>query len=362
MPALPGPRGDVMKVTLERIISPSRSVRTERPVNYDPADERWFPQWGDYATNDLEIFRFSGVNITDRGVLFRGLQTFPKAFVHADMLRQFNALYLLKVLIRYRKLPTDDGKVYVLAFDPWAARNYYHWVVDTLPRLYAVREMLREAVVLVPRNARRYQHDSVRLFQPKEILELPKHTYIRPANLVLPRPVADAGKHDGPLLRRMSNFIGSCVDAVTPPSTGGERIYVSRSRQKVRRIANEPEVLGLLRQFGFSVVFFEDMSFSEEVAVMRRARFVVSNHGANLTNTLFMREGGSLLELNSDVDPNFSYWSLATNLSLSYYYQLCPKTVAGPDPDNDADIVVDLVKLRANLEAMLVPGQASGAS
>jgi len=342
-----------MKVTLEKIISPSRMVRTRRPDNFDPADERWFTTWGDYATNDLEIFRFNRVNVTDKGVLFSGLNTFPKAFVHADMLRQFNCLYLLKVYLRYRIMPTENGRMYLLAFDPWAARNYYHWVVDTLPRLFAVRELLPEAVVLLPRNARRYQYESIGFFRPKELLALPRHSYIRPANLVLPRPVADSGKHDGPLLRRMSEFIGTSVDAVAPPVTSGERVYVSRSRQKVRRISNEPEVLGLLQQHGFSVVFFEEMSFSEQVAVMRRARVVVSNHGANLTNILFMPEGAKLMELNVADDPNLCYWSLATNLNLSYYYQLCSKVVAGPDPDNSADIVVDLAKLRTNLAAML---------
>ena len=351
-----------MKVALEKIIRPSQLVRTRRPVNYNPADERWFPTWGDYATNDLEVFRFNRVNVTDKGVLFSGLHTFPKAFVHADMLRQFNMFYLLKVYLRYRKVPTDDGKMYVLAYDPWAARNYYHWVVDTLPRLFAVRDLLPEAVVLLPRNARRYQYESVGLFKPKEVLELAKHSYIRPGNLVLPRPAADSGKHDGPLLRGMSDFIGSCVDAAAPAITSGERVYVSRSRQKVRRISNEQEVVALLQQHGFSVVFFEDMTFPEEVAVMRRARVVVSNHGANLTNTIFMPQGARLLELNGADDPNFSYWSLATNLNLSYYYQLCPKAVAGPDPDNSADIVVDLPKLRANIEAMLVPGQVPGAA
>ena len=342
-----------MNVTLEKTISNSRLVRTKRPVNFDPVDEQWFPRWGDYATNDLEIFRFTRVNVTDRGVPFSGLRTFPKAFVHSDMLRQFNKLYLLKVYLWYRKVKTDDGKGYVLAFDPWAARNYYHWVVDTLPRLFAVRELLPEAVVLLPRNARSYQHESVGFFRPKEVLELEKHSFIRPTNLVLPRPVADSGKHDGPLLRGMSDFIGSSVDAAAPAITTGERVYVSRSRQKVRRIINEQEVMALLLQTGFSVVFFEEMSFAEQVAVMRRARIVVSNHGANLANTLFMAEGTKLLELNCEVDPNFCYWSLATNLNLAYYYQLCPKASAAPDPDNSADIVVDLAQLRANLAALL---------
>ena len=90
-------------------------------------------------------------------------------------------------------------------------------------------------------------------------------------------------------------------------------------------------------------------------------RVLVSNHGAGLSNMLFMAPGGSVLELRKRGDAhNNCYFALASALNLKYYYQLC-------DPENpnqdafSADLIVDATMLRQNLDLMLdgrTPGTA----
>ena len=54
------------------------------------------------------------------------------------------------------------------------------------------------------------------------------------------------------------------------------------------------------------------------------AKYLISNHGAGLTNMLFMKAGGNVLELRHRGDKhNNCYFSLASTLRLNYYYQLC---------------------------------------
>ncbi len=342
-----------MKVELVKKLAEARSVDVRRPVNFDPLDEKWFLPWEDYPTNDQEIFMFRDVNVTDKGVAFNLLKKFQKAFVAPQLVKKFNKLYLLKVNLFYKKVFTDADQVCVLAFDPWSARNYYHWIIDALPRLFIIREKLRDSVVLLPRNARRYMHESVRLFNPKGMLELKKHTYARVKHLCLPRPVADSGRHDGTVLNGLKKFILSALDGQDRPRTVGERIYISRANQHSRKVHNETEVRELLKKYGFTVVFFENMSFTDQVSLMRNAKHVVSSHGANLTNILFMPENGKVLEINKNVSPNLCYYSLASSIDLYYFYQFCPIACDGPDSDNNADLMVDVVKLRENVEAML---------
>ncbi len=325
----------------------------KRPVNFDPEDERWFIPWEDYPTNDQEIFRFRDVNVTDKGVVFNLLRKFHKTFVASQLVKKFDRLYLLKVNLFYKKIPAGTDQVCVLAFDPWSARNYYHWVIDALPRLFIVRETLGDSIVLLPRNARRYMHESVRLFNPKGTLELKKHTYARVKQLCLPRPVADSGRHDGTVLKELKKFILSALDEQGNVRKDGERIYISRANQHSRKISNESEVRELLKEYGFTVVFFENMTFADQVSVIRNATHVVSSHGANLTNILFMPVNGKVLEINKNVSPNLCYYSLASSIDLDYYYQFCPIDGDGPDKDNNADLKVDVVKLRENVEAML---------
>ena len=62
---------------------------------------------------------------------------------------------------------------------------------------------------------------------------------------------------------------------------------------------------------------------------MSRARYVVSNHGAGLTNMLFMKDGARVLELRHVSDyVNNCYFILASALQFDYLYQLCE-----PKPD-----------------------------
>jgi hypothetical protein len=343
-----------MKIEQIKTLVESKPVFVKRPLNYNSYDERWFLPWENYFTNDQEIYMLNDAKVTDKGVVFGLLRKFDKGLVSPKLIKQFNSFYILKVNLAYKKIRTDDEKVYIIAFDPWSARNYYHWVIDTLPRLHIVRDKLPHSVLLLPRNARRYMYESAQLFNPKEILELKKHSFACVKNLCLPRPVADSGRHDGMALLGVKNFILSRLGEPNDTASSGEKVYVSRASQSARKIHNEHEVLDLLRNYGFSIVHFENMPFSEQVTVMRKAKYVVSSHGANLTNMLFMPERGKVLEINKEDSPNLCYYSLASSINLDYFYQLCPTACDGPDIDNNADLMVNIGKLRENVEMMLL--------
>src|ERR1035437_4173888 len=59
--------------------------------------------------------------------------------------------------------------------------------------------------------------------------------------------------------------------------------------------------------------------FEDQVAILSKARYVASNHGAGLTNMLFMRPGGRVLELRREGDAhNNCFFTLASALKLDY--------------------------------------------
>src|SRR5688500_19312228 len=76
------------------------------------------------------------------------------------------------------------------------------------------------------------------------------------------------------------------------------------------------------------------LSFEEQVKLLSRARYVVSNHGAGLTNMLFMRDDTKVLELRHRSDYiNNCYFILdrkSTRLNSSHlvisYAVFCLKT------------------------------------
>lgn len=73
------------------------------------------------------------------------------------------------------------------------------------------------------------------------------------------------------------------------------RIFVSR--RKTRRLRNEEEVEGVLREFGFIKTYFEDIPISEQWSLSRNASAMVFIHGAALSSVLFNQKGVRLVEL-----------------------------------------------------------------
>ena len=141
-----------------------------------------------------------------------------------------------------------------------------------------------------------------------------------------------------------------------------DKVYISRGKARCRKIINEEEVVPLLQELGFQALFFEDYAFEEQVKIMLNARYLVSNHGAGLTNMLFLRPGSSVLELRKCGDnDNNCYFGLASALDLKYYYQLCKAENSDEDAFS-ADVFVDLKQLRKNVNAMLAAEDSDGAA
>jgi len=83
------------------------------------------------------------------------------------------------------------------------------------------------------------------------------------------------------------------------------RIYLSRRGS--RFVVNEDEVVRVLQSRGFTRVFLEDVSFAQQLSIMRNAREIVAVHGAGIAWLVFKngipqaggepRPGFSLVEL-----------------------------------------------------------------
>jgi capsular polysaccharide biosynthesis protein len=74
-------------------------------------------------------------------------------------------------------------------------------------------------------------------------------------------------------------------------------VYVSRIKARGRFVKNEPELVSTLERLGAKIVCFEDLTFLQQVALMRETKLLISIHGAALTNMMFMPNGGRVIEL-----------------------------------------------------------------
>ena len=138
----------------------------------------------------------------------------------------------------------------------------------------------------------------------------------------------------------------------------GKKIYISREKQVLRFVENEKEVVALLEKYGFKKIITETLSYEEQISICSNAEYLVSPHGAGLTNLLFMPKNSSVLELTVDLTrfrPFLTeYHRLSSMLDIRYFNQACEM---GPNStlkdSHQASLVVDLTKLEKNLQLML---------
>lgn len=161
-------------------------------------------------------------------------------------------------------------------------------MIDTIPRLFVIKQELEKYKLLVPKSKSDFIKESISIFKHNGIIEIDCRERIRLKNVIIPGHVADQGRHNASILLEMRDYYIKSLPFSQSNTEKTEKIYASRSKQKYRKIENEHEVTQLLCNMGFTIVYFEEMSFWEQVSLMSKCKYFVSSHGANLTNILFM--------------------------------------------------------------------------
>ena len=338
------------------VLRPRRTARRRLPANFRPGDLPLFGHELEREIPQAELLELRGVRVSPDGLLFRGLKILPESFAFPanfgrwkarSVVKFFAANYLLRRARRVR------GRAAWIT-DDWGG-GYFHWLADSLTRLYALGDEARSLTLLLPHAhaSLGFVLPSLAPFRPGGVSFVGPDETLLCERLVVPMHTAPSGHYDEEVLAGVRGLLLGAYGARGGEGGEGERLYISRGRAAKRRIANEAEVLEVVRRFGFRVVYAEEHTFEEQVEMASRARFLVSNHGAGLTNMLFLRGGGRVLELRHQTDAvNNCYFTMASALGLEYFYQTCPSDDPAEDP-HTADLRVDADALADNLRLML---------
>lgn len=323
------------------------------PQNFDEAHLNLFQHEFERPIPESRLLRFENVSVSSEGLLFKGAKMLPESFAYAFEFDEWKRRSVLKFLVTnhfFRKRRRIESDVLWIT-DYWS-KGYFHWLTDALTRLYVVHDRLDQLTLLLPWEfeKRDFVQTSLRVFGVKNVDFIRRDEVVECRSLLMPTHTAPSGHFRDEVLQGVRTALLSALGDTTE---GDERLYVSRRLAGRRRVANEDELLPVLRKFDFEIVCAEELSFEDQVRRFSRARYLVSNHGAGLTNMLFMRDGGSVLELRHVSDyVNNCYFILASALGLKYYYQLAQAERNSADP-HIADLVVSPTEMKTNLSKLL---------
>src|SRR5437016_2682371 len=239
-----------------------------------------------------------------------------------------------------------NGRI-AIAVTPEARGNYYHWLLDLVPRVLLLKHTAQnfsnyDALLL---NGSRANYEGEILtalgVPPEKIRYVDSRERFQIGSAVLPSmdinviaPWKVHGLRDLPFAGKQNQH---------------RRLYLSRARAAVRRIANENEISEVLRHRSFEIVEAENLSWREQANLFAGASVIVAPHGAALANIVFCKPGTRVVEISSRAGYSDWYWQLAAVAGLSYEVLEAQRSGSFSGPYENADVIVS----RENLERLL---------
>ncbi|HLN97806.1 MAG TPA: glycosyltransferase family 61 protein [Pyrinomonadaceae bacterium] len=340
------------------VLLPETVSRRKLPLNIKEADLPLFSHESEKIIPPTRLLELRDVWVSSDGILFKGGRMRPESFAFPLNRKDWKTRSVLKFfagnyLLKSRKTFEREA---VWIVDDWSA-GYFHWLADALPRLFTIKHRLNHSTLLLPsqHKALEFVQPTLRPFDVRETVFIEPNEVFLCRKLVVPTQTAPSGHYREETIRAVGKLLSDFYGTAPGSAECADRVYISRSRARKRKVLNEDEVVTTLREFDYKIINAEDYSFEQQVKIASAARYLISNHGAGLTNMLFMRPGGSVLELRHNTDRiNNCYFTLASALNHRYFYQTCAPENRDEDPHN-ANLFVDVAALRANLKLMLQP-------
>jgi len=182
-----------------------------------------------------------------------------------------------------------DGRVAVL--NQRISHNYFHWLIEILPRLAALRRAGLSADYYLVDSLTPFQRDAFAALgiEPRQLIQPHCRLLLEAEQLLVPCY---------PTPQCLRDFRGIVTEARgAGRDLAARRIYISRRKTGTRTLANEEELEALLSRHGFETHAMEQYSLVQQAQLIQEARIVVATHGAGLANLLFARPGTRVVEI-----------------------------------------------------------------
>jgi hypothetical protein len=250
--------------------------------------------------------------------------------------------------VRFDWPPKQIEEPCILLASPWC-EGYHHWILETLPRLWALDEFeeLRSLPVVIPAWAKQYHLDSLKAFgiDDVRILKFDGGTWDF-ERLYVPSFLAPGGHSERQITwvrERLRKAFG-----ITPESTKERRLYVSRRDAVSRRLDNEAAILPLLEKYGFEVIAPGELTLAEQISKFSEAAVIAGVAGSGLTNFAFAQPGCTLIEFHPADYINPAYWFMANAAGHKYWFEI------GETVNEAQDFTIEIERVEAALKAVLV--------
>lgn len=335
------PRSDIPCTTSE-IISIDSSTSVKGSVGDPPFVAEFdggfvFPMTGLALTDEFEIIEESVANPAS-----------SRQFTMAALSRHcfFDDVSISPSLLFQKMNRLTKSAPKLSAASPLSPRhpNYYHWMIETVPRIRYLREYEAhtgtDVTLLVPDDLPLWMDETLTLLDwPDSKVERATESMYQIEYLIIPSFPELLGEDYRWIRKQVLTNASPNLDF----ENIGKNVYISRSKAIERRVSNEDEIINTLSNYDFEVFHLEEQYLSQNAHLFNNADLIVGPHGAGLTDLIFCSDSAILELFGSKIKP--PYENLASVLDVEYDTLEC-------SPDS-TDIIVDPERLESKIKQIL---------
>jgi len=191
--------------------------------------------------------------------------------------------------------------------------NYFHWLLEALPRLWVVDQYPEyDAVPLVVDQLLPQQLASLSLLNKKnrDIISLKLGEACQIENLIYPSGLSYAHDNYHSPITHENDFVISpqAIRYLRDNYAGlmktprpNKKLFISRTHLgNKRRLVNDEEVGQFLAKRGFEIIHPEHLNFDQQVAIFSEASVIIGASGAALANIVFAPQNCQVFVLSAN--------------------------------------------------------------
>jgi len=200
------------------------------------------------------------------------------------------------------------------------SNRFFHWYTDTLSRIFNIIDLTDEYPVLISESLLENNYIKNSLDNLKiNYLGYDLNKLLNIETLLIASHTAPTGNYNKELIKIISKQLS--IEDNNSLKNEYQNIWISRNKGSYRRITNEKELSKVLKKFNFEIYYPENHTFKYNQNIFAKSKVIGGLHGAGLTNMMFMKKGGKVIEVRRKGDSiNNCYFSLASDLEHDYYY------------------------------------------
>ena len=147
-------------VKKEILFEGSLSTR-QLPVNIMPADLGLFEYELKKEIPATMLLHFNNVSVNPDGVLFQGFKVLQESYPSPQFTNSWVGFrvwlkFMYRNHFRFRQNKNIDRDVFWIT-DIWS-QGYFHWMTDSLSRLFAIRDKIGNSTLLLPGEYSNYEY------------------------------------------------------------------------------------------------------------------------------------------------------------------------------------------------------------